>query len=314
MRRRRGDDFELSDEDDEVAERRRRKQREFARRTKALLRDEKIGKLAENEKKQAFLHALEDRDEDDDELDFLRAPENEDEEPSTAPQAKLDQQPDTQPPSVAASVDDSTSVVPSTNPLKRKPDARESRRTDLSKRPRNGLELKKTISDLVDDPVRIPDSQISDGDGSEVASDDDKAHANTSARPVTNRLALGALTESNLNAASGAAGGVAFHASRDYTPVFKVPSLLRRASTNISTASNSSASASVKSASVDLGIKRGGSKKSNIHYQAREAERRKVLEEAEQRRRHSVKSKVLSRTLQGSVLGKMFGASRAGFE
>lgn len=45
LRRGRAGDFDLSDDDDDLAEKRRRKQREFARRTKALLGDEKIGKL-----------------------------------------------------------------------------------------------------------------------------------------------------------------------------------------------------------------------------------------------------------------------------
>lgn len=48
LRRRGAGDFDLSDEDDDFAEKRRRKQREFARRTKALLGDEKIGKLGKS--------------------------------------------------------------------------------------------------------------------------------------------------------------------------------------------------------------------------------------------------------------------------
>lgn len=46
FRRKRGGDFDsLDDSDDEAAERRRRKQHEFARMRKALLEDEKIGKI-----------------------------------------------------------------------------------------------------------------------------------------------------------------------------------------------------------------------------------------------------------------------------
>jgi hypothetical protein len=45
LRRKRGADFELSDSDDDAAERRRRKQLEFARMRKALMADEKIGKI-----------------------------------------------------------------------------------------------------------------------------------------------------------------------------------------------------------------------------------------------------------------------------
>src|SRR5258706_2675671 len=70
LRRKRGQDYDLSDSDDGGEARRRMKRREFAKMRKALLEDERIGKIAENPKKLAFLHAIEDRDEDD-EVDFL---------------------------------------------------------------------------------------------------------------------------------------------------------------------------------------------------------------------------------------------------
>ncbi|EEH41062.1 hypothetical protein PAAG_03348 [Paracoccidioides lutzii Pb01] len=68
--RRRGaatDDLDLSDSDDErIAARRRAKRREFAKMRKALLADEKIGMIAEDPKKSAFLRTIEDRDVDSD--------------------------------------------------------------------------------------------------------------------------------------------------------------------------------------------------------------------------------------------------------
>ncbi|OJD22585.1 hypothetical protein ACJ73_06068 [Blastomyces percursus] len=70
LRRRRearGDDLDLSDSDDErLAARRRAKRREFAKMRKALLADEKIGQIAEDPKKSAFLRTIEDRDVDND--------------------------------------------------------------------------------------------------------------------------------------------------------------------------------------------------------------------------------------------------------
>ncbi|EGE80318.1 hypothetical protein BDDG_03259 [Blastomyces dermatitidis ATCC 18188] len=77
LRRRRGaggDDLDLSDSDDErLAARRRAKRREFAKMRKALLADEKIGQIAEDPKKTAFLRTIEDRDVDNDVpmVDFL---------------------------------------------------------------------------------------------------------------------------------------------------------------------------------------------------------------------------------------------------
>ncbi|OAX84279.1 hypothetical protein ACJ72_01344 [Emergomyces africanus] len=77
LRRRRGaggDDLDLSDSDDErLAARRRAKRREFEKMRKALLADEKIGKIAVDPKKSAFLRTIEDRDVDNDVpmMDFL---------------------------------------------------------------------------------------------------------------------------------------------------------------------------------------------------------------------------------------------------
>jgi mediator of replication checkpoint protein 1 len=65
LRRKRGaaDDLDLSDEEDATARRREAKRREFARMRRELLRDEALGKIAEDKKKQAFLKSIEDRDE-----------------------------------------------------------------------------------------------------------------------------------------------------------------------------------------------------------------------------------------------------------
>ncbi|OJD14853.1 hypothetical protein AJ78_04829 [Emergomyces pasteurianus Ep9510] len=77
LRRRRGaggDDLDLSDSDDErLAARRRAKRREFEKMRKALLADEKLGKIAVDPKKSAFLRTIEDRDVDNDVpmMDFL---------------------------------------------------------------------------------------------------------------------------------------------------------------------------------------------------------------------------------------------------
>jgi mediator of replication checkpoint protein 1 len=64
LRRKRGagDDLDLSDEEDEAARRRETKRREFARMRRELLKDEAVGKIAEDKKKQAFLKSIEDHD------------------------------------------------------------------------------------------------------------------------------------------------------------------------------------------------------------------------------------------------------------
>src|SRR2546429_5973675 len=81
LRRKRGigDDLDLSDEEDETARRREAKRREFARMRRELLKDEAVGKIAEDKKKEAFLKSIEDRDaaddEDDLDLDGVNPPE-----------------------------------------------------------------------------------------------------------------------------------------------------------------------------------------------------------------------------------------------
>ncbi|KAF7506119.1 hypothetical protein GJ744_012270 [Endocarpon pusillum] len=64
LRRKRGaaDDLDVSDEEDAIARRREVKRREFARMRRELLKDEAVGKIAEDKKKQAFLKSIEDRD------------------------------------------------------------------------------------------------------------------------------------------------------------------------------------------------------------------------------------------------------------
>jgi mediator of replication checkpoint protein 1 len=69
----------LSDEEDEAARRREAKRREFARMRRELLKDEAVGKIAEDKKKEAFLKSIEDREaadgEDDLDLDTTETPE-----------------------------------------------------------------------------------------------------------------------------------------------------------------------------------------------------------------------------------------------
>ncbi|KAF2099734.1 hypothetical protein NA57DRAFT_75238 [Rhizodiscina lignyota] len=329
LRRRHGDGLDLSDnDDDDLAERRRRKQREFARRTKALLEDEKIGKIAENPKKQAFFHALEDRDYDED-VDFLDAP------PDQASNTITDSQ--TDPPAPEATQDVTMAgalepaAIPSTNPQKRKASemtgSMAHRRSDPSKRARNLSEVQESLSFLIDEPESIPDSQLSDQD-SEGEHDQMRPpplrRDSPSSRPVVNRLSLASLTDSALNSASNNGNAhtngvnMAFQTSENAAPIFKVPTLLRRAtnlSTTSSTTSTSNSGRTTPTGVEIAGVKRGGSKKSNIHYQAREAERRKLVEEAERRRKEGMRKKITGRGLSGSVLGRLAaGKGSGGFE
>ena len=80
LRRKRGnDDLDLSDEEDAAVRRREAKRREFAKMRRELLKDEAVGKIAEDKKKEAFLRSIEDRPESEDGDDFNQ-PETQDEE------------------------------------------------------------------------------------------------------------------------------------------------------------------------------------------------------------------------------------------
>jgi len=226
------------------------------------------------------------------------------------------------------------------NPLKRKtvPEHEQSggkenvppmghrRRLDdgTSKRPATLAEIREAVSFLIDEPL-VPDSQVS---GSESGSDyeedyDDNGHERTisirrevssttvlsNARAsVVNRLSIVRTHEENTGS-----GPLAFHSTVSTSlSGFKVPSLLRRATTNLSNTSTTSSGSTTPVPGAENGVRRGGSKKSNIHYQAREAERKKIVEASERRRKEEVKRSVIGKGRQ-SVLG-VLGTKGLGFE
>ncbi|RVX67056.1 hypothetical protein B0A52_08299 [Exophiala mesophila] len=89
LRRKRGnDDLDLSDEEDAAVRRREAKRREFAKMRQELLKDEAVGKIAEDKKKEAFLRSIEDREEfsDDDAGGFNDGAEPEEESQAEEPE------------------------------------------------------------------------------------------------------------------------------------------------------------------------------------------------------------------------------------
>ena len=129
------------------------KRKEFAKMRKALLADERIGKIAENPKNQAFLRAIEDR-ESEDEMDFLAEFIEQDEgADSQTSQRCISQQrvPDSQP--------DATMCPPKrkrsddTEAAQAEPRAPPHlRRNAPSKRPSNLSEIRESLSSLIEEP------------------------------------------------------------------------------------------------------------------------------------------------------------------
>ncbi|KAI9881515.1 MAG: hypothetical protein M1830_000078 [Pleopsidium flavum] len=285
LRRKRGADFDLSDSDDDGEARRRMKRREFAKMRKALLEDENIGKIAENPKKLAFLRAIEDREKDDD-LDFLNQPEE-------SSQAVQDSQ---------EGGDSRPQPAPSIQSKRKRP-LEESfpdganrpppplRRPQKSKKPSTLAEIRESVSFLIEEPNAVTQPQIlessdiEDGEDHQQSSKDPFASRRRT-NPIIDRISL-KRAESATTPASGTTK-LAFHnPSIGLAPGFRVPSLLRRATTQITNIDSHGITAGTeRMAGGDAGdvIKRGGTKKSSINYFARELERSRVVREGERKR------------------------------
>lgn len=292
LRRKRGAEFDLSDSDDDAEARQRAKRREFAKMRKALLENENVGKIAQDPKKLPFLRAIEDRDHDS--LGFL-------EQLNDSSQMDLDSQEgaDLQP--HPESAEDSASV-------KRKRPLQDSipdnanrlppveRRTRLIKKPSTLADIRKSVSFLLEEPDTVPHHL--QPSSSPQSSDSESTQHNRIAlasrrrtNPVIDRLSLKCAESTKTTSTSR----LAFHdpSTRSVPDGFRVPSLLRRATTSqlpngtdkhgISTNTASTERAAGGGEKGDF-IRRGGSRKSSIGYFARERERvTNRVQEAERR-------------------------------
>jgi len=171
LRRKRGagDDLDLSDEEDQIARRREAKRREFARMRRELLRDEAVGKIAEDRKKQAFLKSIEDHDMDHEDDDLAVVDDN-----STQEEASRSQHPDatestestSNPPKrkrpLQPSTDDTLNRLPP--PLRRIPKGAV---VAMNRKPSTLAEIRESVSFLVEDPSShssTPNHNTSDSD------------------------------------------------------------------------------------------------------------------------------------------------------
>ncbi len=305
LRRKRGADIDLSDDSDDGDARRRRKQRDFAKMRKALLADENIGKIADNPKKLAFLRAIEDRENVDEEEDGLNLLDRADDD------ATLDSQ--------TAGAEDSQSQAPAPQTKRKRPledsipDAGNRRppphlqRGHKSKKPASLAEIRESVSFLLEEPhadtpvaLGLESSDVEDSEDNDNNDHDSHQHPPTSptrdpsahhrrraTNPIIDRIAL-KRTASAATAASNSSGTkLAFHdpSSAGALPsAFRVPSLLRRATTQVTgseAANNHGVTERMATATAGgekMKMKMGGSKKSSINYFAREAERRALVE------------------------------------
>lgn len=312
LRRKRGADYDLSDSDDGGEARRRRKRQQFAKMQKALYADERVKKIAENPGNQAFLRTIEDRGSDD-EMDILGAEEPVREDSQSQSQTEQDEGreqvvPDSQPPALGVA---SENRAPA-----------HMRRTKAGRKPANIGEIRETLSNLLEDGREmsiIPATEVgSDSEEDEeptasIRSDKENYAPNPrrGRQAVVDRITL---KRNSSTISTGSDSRLAF-AAQASSSSFKVPALLRRATTNSFMSGSSSASSTGVSTPTTTGsaagfgeeakIKKAAGKRSGINAFARENERRAKLAENE-RRRQEKKIKGAERRIGvvGGLLGK----------
>lgn len=318
LRRKRGADYDLSDSDDGGEARRRMKRRQFAKMQKALFSDERISKVAENPRNQAFMRTIEDIGSDD-EMDFLF-------EPPPPPQSDNSQSqeqtvPDSQPIASAAHVRQPLAPASVAN----RPPAT-SRRTKEGKKPSNIGEVRESLSNLLEEPSLNTVISATDlGSDSDDADDEDQPlrgsnkennvpqHGRRTNTAIVDRISLKRQGSSSASSA-GPGGRMAFAApSTTAGGSFKVPALLRRATTNslMSSSSGSSGGSTHGAGAGGFGeeakIKKSAGKRSGINYFARENERKAAMEESAKRREAKKWKGAEGRS---KVVGGLFGAGK----
>ncbi|KAI9048428.1 hypothetical protein LZ554_007264 [Drepanopeziza brunnea f. sp. 'monogermtubi'] len=330
LRRKRGADYDLSDSDDGGEAKQRRKRKQFAKMRKALLADERIGKIAENPKRQAFLRAIEDRGSDD-ELGFLDDFVEQEEETDSQSQSQSEGIPPEAVPDCEPT---------STGPHKRKHDAKSSelpprapphlRRTKPAKRPSNLSEIRESLSSLIEEPNALlapsdsgseseEELQIEEGDDDLSGPRKEKKEKGNrdpfalrrSSTAVVDRISLKRQSSSTVSNSAK----LAFSVSSS-TQGFKVPALLRRATTNNSMASSTSSSVSnsITSGTERMaggmsgeGVRRGGGRNSGVNFAARESERRAAVVKTDKRREERLVGRAEKRR---KVVGGLFGGGK----
>lgn len=309
LRRRRGgdDDLDLDDPEDELLARRREKQREFARMRNALLADGKVTEIAENPKKAAFFKAIEDRDDDDVDLDFLEEGKGDD-------HAQASQDESSQDATTATSETDNKRkrpLEPSAEDIANRPPPhlRRTPASAMSKKPASLAEIRETLSFLTErheyDSFHEDAGIDPEDDHTDDHMDEDEPDTQTSAveepqedfiprahqnprrtrnpNRVVDRLALRRQASSNSATSASTTSRVAFHSGAGKDPAagigFRPPPLLRKATTgSMSSSSSSSVSSSSSDAKKMMSTGASGTKKGAVNYYtaAREREREKA--------------------------------------
>ncbi|KAF7929644.1 hypothetical protein BELL_0058g00060 [Botrytis elliptica] len=317
LRRKRGADYDLSDSDDGGEARQRRKRAAEAKMRKALLADEKIGKIAQNPKKEAFLRAIEDRGSED-EMGFLDDFQEKDDTSDSQSQTQNDESQQSAPnqtgevmgPPSKRKHSDSTGYVRPPPHLRR-----------TGKKPSNLSEVRESLSSLIEDPHAMVTSKILESDSEDdleieggpeqgTQKNRDPFAIRRTGTSIIDRIQLKRESSSNVAANNER---LAF-AAPSSQPGHRVVPLLRKATTNSSILSGtSSTGVSIGMSATERmaggkdegsGIRRGGGKHSGVNSFVREIERKAVMEKKEKRREQKKFKGVESRR---KAVGGLFG-------
>lgn len=365
LRRRQRDAWDLDeDEDDYMARKRQMRLREETRKRKLLLQDENVKDWAEKGKhtkgKDAFLKAIADDDED----DFEDALDRKDEEQAESDPSTQQTQPEVDGVPLQEISGNKRSADESEHATQERPPAKQRRTKDPDaafSRPTSMLDVRESLSFLLDEPSQEPvgpsaldddsDLEIEDepqapqdnhsDDDDEVAAEEarnndggfapnpksmeDKAmmppprlpgpQRRTAAKPaVVDRLSLkrGSSSSTSADSRSAWATGISSGSS-------KTPSLLRRATTNLSSGANdrgitTGSAGNDRGVTVGGGARVGGNKKSSLAYQARAEERRTIVEASARRRAENTAKIAELRRANSSSMARMGFAGGSGFE
>ncbi len=280
---------------------------------KALLENENVGKIAEDPKKLAFLRAIEDH-EDDDDLDFLDRPAEDSFrlEPDTQEDHESQSQPALPDPALGKRKRPLQDSVPDKGNMRPPPAAR---RTQTTKKPATLAEIRESVSFLIEEPGSINTA----AEPSSSASEDESGHHDENhrnprrrgnANPIIDRLSL----KRAESATASSASRLAFYdpsTSNASIGGFKVPSLLRRATTT-DLAGNNHGITTMATATTERAagggekgdfVRRGGTKKSSVNYFARELEKSKVIDGVERRRKEERERQAKGRMMRLGGLG-----------
>ncbi|KAK8073639.1 MRC1-like domain-containing protein [Apiospora phragmitis] len=294
--------FDLSDSDDGGEARKRMKRRQFQKMQKALFADERIGKIAENPRNAAFLKSIEDRGSDD-ELDFGpdAADEHDEDDSQSQSQGQRDEAQEERIPDSQPATSEENQAPAQNQNLGRKrnrlepdhtarlpPALRKARDANTTRGPTSITDVKRSLSDLLDDghviiPATDPEAEGSDDEAAAAGStSSNKENGRPSRTAVVDRILLKRAGSSGLSTSRLAFAAPANSAG---SGTFKVPVLLRKATTNNSLISSMTGGGGAGGAGGEEGkLKKNAGKRSGINFFARENERREKLRESEMRR------------------------------